>query len=238
MVSTAGTAYDHVEAEVRELVRRRGLDPVEDRVAMRRLVDEVVADYDERALTSALPPLVRRPDRRPLGVRRRRRVRPAAAPPRRPDGRGDLDQRARPGVRRQARPLRADDDDPRRRPGPRPRREDAQDDRPPRRPVDALRRRDAPRRLAAARRHPRHHPPALVGQHPQVRPVGEQPRRARRAAAPSRRRRPASSRPPSPPGSTSSSPAARRRGRRRCSTAWPPRSPAASASSPARRSSS
>ena len=51
------TAVDTVEAEVRELVRRRGLDPFEDRAAMRRLVDEVVTDYDERALTSSLPPL-------------------------------------------------------------------------------------------------------------------------------------------------------------------------------------
>ncbi len=51
------TAVDTVESEVRELVRRRGLDPFEECVAMRRLVDEVVADYDERALTSALPPL-------------------------------------------------------------------------------------------------------------------------------------------------------------------------------------
>lgn len=51
------SGVDTVEAEVRELVRRRGLDPVEDRLAMRRLVDEVVADYDERSLISALPPL-------------------------------------------------------------------------------------------------------------------------------------------------------------------------------------
>jgi pilus assembly protein CpaF len=50
-------AVDTVEAEVRELVRRRGLDPVEDRAAVRRLVDEVIADYDERALTSTLAPL-------------------------------------------------------------------------------------------------------------------------------------------------------------------------------------
>ena len=50
-------AVDTVEAEVRELVRRRGLDPVEDRSAVRRLVDEVVADYDERTLTSSLTPL-------------------------------------------------------------------------------------------------------------------------------------------------------------------------------------
>ena len=48
------SAVDTVE---RELVRRRGLDPVSDRTAVRRLVDEVVADYDERSLTSALPPL-------------------------------------------------------------------------------------------------------------------------------------------------------------------------------------
>lgn len=44
-----------VEDEVRELVRRRGLDPVVDGAAIRRLVDEVVADYEERTLTSALP---------------------------------------------------------------------------------------------------------------------------------------------------------------------------------------
>ena len=55
--SSTATAFDHVEAEVRELVRRRGLDPVQDRLAMRRLIDEVVLDYDERALTSTLPPL-------------------------------------------------------------------------------------------------------------------------------------------------------------------------------------
>jgi pilus assembly protein CpaF len=46
-----------VEDEVRELVRRRGLDPVADPRAVRRLVDEVVADYDERSLSGSLPPL-------------------------------------------------------------------------------------------------------------------------------------------------------------------------------------
>ncbi len=66
MLGTVGSAYDTVEAEVRELVRRRGLDRVEDRAAMRRLVDEVVLDYDDRALTSSLPPLAdrgRQPER-------------------------------------------------------------------------------------------------------------------------------------------------------------------------------
>jgi len=51
------SGVDTVEAEVRELVRRRGLDPVSDRGAVRRLVDEVVAEYDERTLTSAMVPL-------------------------------------------------------------------------------------------------------------------------------------------------------------------------------------
>ncbi len=47
-----------VEDEVRELVRRRGLDPASDGAAVRKLVDEVVSDYDDRTLTSHLPPLV------------------------------------------------------------------------------------------------------------------------------------------------------------------------------------
>lgn len=46
-----------VEDEVRELVRRRGLDPFADPAAIHRLVDDVVTDYDERALTSDLPTL-------------------------------------------------------------------------------------------------------------------------------------------------------------------------------------
>ena len=50
-------AVDTVEAEVRELVRRRGIDPVVDRAEMRRLVDEAVAEYEDRSLTSSLPPL-------------------------------------------------------------------------------------------------------------------------------------------------------------------------------------
>jgi pilus assembly protein CpaF len=46
-----------VEGEVRELVRRRSLDPILEADAMRRLVEDVVADYLERALVSQLPPL-------------------------------------------------------------------------------------------------------------------------------------------------------------------------------------
>ncbi|MBK5307498.1 MAG: CpaF family protein [Frankiaceae bacterium] len=54
------SGVESVEAEVRELVRRRGLDPIEDRAAVRRLVDEVIAEYDERTLISSLAPLADR----------------------------------------------------------------------------------------------------------------------------------------------------------------------------------
>src|SRR3954451_23909166 len=46
-----------VEEEVRELVRRRRLDPVTDGPAIRTLVSEVVDDYEHRSLTSTLPAL-------------------------------------------------------------------------------------------------------------------------------------------------------------------------------------
>src|SRR5688500_13783614 len=51
-----------VEGEVRELVRRRGLDPAAEPAEVRRLVEEVLAEYDERSLTGLLPPLVDRDD--------------------------------------------------------------------------------------------------------------------------------------------------------------------------------
>ncbi|MEI4270558.1 ATPase, T2SS/T4P/T4SS family [Klenkia sp. LSe6-5] len=53
----AVTALDLVDAEVRELVRRRGLDPAVDPAPVRALVREVVADYADRASSSSLPPL-------------------------------------------------------------------------------------------------------------------------------------------------------------------------------------
>jgi predicted TIM-barrel fold metal-dependent hydrolase len=85
------SAVDTVQAEVRELVRRRGLDPFEDRAAVRRLVDEVISDYDDRVLTSALAPLAD-PRTAARRLRRRGRLRSAAASPARRHGRGDLDQ--------------------------------------------------------------------------------------------------------------------------------------------------
>ncbi|HEX6756347.1 MAG TPA: ATPase, T2SS/T4P/T4SS family [Mycobacteriales bacterium] len=50
-------AQETIEAEVRELVRTRGLDPVETPDRARALVEEVIADYAARVATSALPPL-------------------------------------------------------------------------------------------------------------------------------------------------------------------------------------
>lgn len=50
-------ALEIIEADVRELVRRRGLDPVSNAQRVRVLVDEVVAEYEERALASSLPPV-------------------------------------------------------------------------------------------------------------------------------------------------------------------------------------
>jgi pilus assembly protein CpaF len=49
-----------VENEVRELVRRRALDPAREPVVVRRLVDDVLGDYEERVLTSDLPPIADR----------------------------------------------------------------------------------------------------------------------------------------------------------------------------------
>jgi pilus assembly protein CpaF len=46
-----------VEDEVRELIRRRGLDPLRQSGEVRRLVEEVISDYDERALLAPLPPI-------------------------------------------------------------------------------------------------------------------------------------------------------------------------------------
>lgn len=46
-----------VESEVREVIRRRGLDPARDAEAVAELVRAAVADYDERSLAGAVPPL-------------------------------------------------------------------------------------------------------------------------------------------------------------------------------------
>jgi pilus assembly protein CpaF len=47
-----------VETESRELVRRRGIDPIADPRAARQIVDDVIADYQDRSAASGLAPLV------------------------------------------------------------------------------------------------------------------------------------------------------------------------------------
>jgi len=56
----AATATEHIHDEVRELIRRRGIDPVTDHRSTRLLIDEVVAHYEERVPVSSLPPLLDR----------------------------------------------------------------------------------------------------------------------------------------------------------------------------------
>jgi len=46
-----------VEAEVRELIRRSGLDPARDPKAVQRLVRDAVADYDQRSMHGGMPVL-------------------------------------------------------------------------------------------------------------------------------------------------------------------------------------
>jgi pilus assembly protein CpaF len=51
------TARSIVEGEVRELVRRRALDPISEPGAVAGLIDDAITDYIDRVTTSALPPL-------------------------------------------------------------------------------------------------------------------------------------------------------------------------------------
>ena len=55
-------AVTTVESEVRELIRRSGLDPARDGRALSELVLEAVTDYDERSLHGGLPALPSRDD--------------------------------------------------------------------------------------------------------------------------------------------------------------------------------
>ncbi|GAA4357870.1 CpaF family protein [Angustibacter luteus] len=50
-------ARGRVEQVVRELVRRSGIDPLQDGAAVRELVEEAVNDYEERSLSGGLPPV-------------------------------------------------------------------------------------------------------------------------------------------------------------------------------------
>lgn len=54
------TATDYIHDEVRELVRRRGMDPLSDQRGTRALIEEVITHYEERVPNSTLPPLLDR----------------------------------------------------------------------------------------------------------------------------------------------------------------------------------
>jgi pilus assembly protein CpaF len=56
-VRVPASAQAILETEVRELVRRRGIDPIAEPETVARLIDEVVGDYRDRAITSSLPPM-------------------------------------------------------------------------------------------------------------------------------------------------------------------------------------
>lgn len=50
-------AVEIIDSEVRETVRRQGLDPLNEHAAVRRIVQDAVAAYDHRTLVTSLPPL-------------------------------------------------------------------------------------------------------------------------------------------------------------------------------------
>ena len=51
------SAQSILETEVRELVRRRGIDPIAEPEVVAGLIDDVVGEYRDRSITSALPPM-------------------------------------------------------------------------------------------------------------------------------------------------------------------------------------
>ena len=56
------SAQDIIETEVRDIVRRQSLDPLTERDAVRRIVDDVVNRYGERSLAFTLPALADAPE--------------------------------------------------------------------------------------------------------------------------------------------------------------------------------
>ena len=56
----SATALQLIEDDVRELIRRRRLDPTHDDSAVRDLIGEVLDDYDDRALVGGLVPVADR----------------------------------------------------------------------------------------------------------------------------------------------------------------------------------
>lgn len=55
--SARGSAVELIDAQVRDVVRREGIDPLRNPAAVRSIVLAVVREYDERSLTGIVPPL-------------------------------------------------------------------------------------------------------------------------------------------------------------------------------------
>lgn len=53
----ASSAQAIIEAEVRDRVRQRGIDPIAEPEVVAQLVDEVIGEYRDRSITAALPPI-------------------------------------------------------------------------------------------------------------------------------------------------------------------------------------
>ncbi|REF37575.1 CpaF family protein [Thermasporomyces composti] len=51
------TAVDIIDAEVRDAIRREGIDPLKEQNAVRRIIEQAIQRYDERSLVATLPPL-------------------------------------------------------------------------------------------------------------------------------------------------------------------------------------
>ncbi len=50
-------AVELIDAQVRDIVRREGIDPLRNPSAVRSIVASVVREYDDRSLTGNVPPL-------------------------------------------------------------------------------------------------------------------------------------------------------------------------------------
>ena len=53
----ATTLVEQLDAHVREVVRREGVDPQADAPVVRRIAESVVRDHDERSLTGVVAPV-------------------------------------------------------------------------------------------------------------------------------------------------------------------------------------
>ncbi len=55
--TSRANAVELIDAQVRDIVRREGIDPLRNPSAVRSIVASVVREYDERSLTGLVPPL-------------------------------------------------------------------------------------------------------------------------------------------------------------------------------------